>query len=198
MLKRVFRLIGALLIATAVVVVASPLRAQTRRPIPRAADHIDLKRYAGLWYEVARLPNDRQKHCVSDVTVRFTMRDAGHLDVITSCRAADGKVRERHGIGRTRGGASSGKLEIRYAPAFFSFVPRVWKDHWILGLGPDYTWTVVGMPTRDHLWILSRLPEMSASSYQQALEIADGNGFDIRQLVKTPTGQVTPVPPRPQ
>jgi apolipoprotein D and lipocalin family protein len=192
------RLLGALLIATAVVTAPAPSRAQPRRPPPRAVQKVDLKRYAGRWYEVARLPNAQEKHCVGDITVRFTTRDDGRMDVVTSCRTADGKMRETRGVGRTRGGASSGRLEIRYAPAFFSFIPRVWKDHWILGLGPDYTWTVVGMPSRDHLWILSRLPEMSASSYQQALEIADGNGFDIRQLVKTPTGQVTPVPPSPQ
>ncbi len=198
MLKRVFRLIGALLAAAAVVIVASPLGAQTRRPIPRAVERVDLKRYAGRWYEVARLPNDLQKHCVRDVTVRFTLRDADGLDVITSCTGTDGKVKETRGVGRRRGGGSSGKLEVRYAAAFFSFIPRVWKDHWILGLGADYTWSVVGMPTHDHLWILSRLPQMSALSYQQALEIADGNGFDIRQLVKTPTGQLTPVPPKPQ
>ncbi len=155
-------------------------------------------RYAGRWYEVARLSSTREKHCVSDVTLRLTLRDDTRMDVITSCRTSDGKLREMRGVGRTRGSGSSGKLEIRYAPAFFSFIRRVWKDHWILGLGPDYTWTVVGMPSRDHLWILSRLPEMSTSSYQQALEIADGNGFDIRQVVKTPTGHVTPVPPSPQ
>jgi apolipoprotein D and lipocalin family protein len=192
------RLLGAVLVATAVVTAQSPLPAQTRRPAPRAVEKVDLRRYAGRWYEVARLPNAREKHCVSDVTVRFTTRDAGHMDVVGSCRASDGKTRETRGVGRIRGTGSSGRLEIRYAPAFFSFLPQVWKDHWILGLGPDYTWTVVGMPNREHLWILSRLPEMSTSSYQQALEIADGNGFDIRQLVKTPTGHVTPVPPRPQ
>ena len=191
-------LLGTLLIATAVVTLPSASRAQPRRPLPRAVEKVDLKRYAGRWYEVARLPNTREKHCVSDVTVQYLMRDAGHVDVVTSCRTSDGKMRETRGVGRRRGGTSSGRLEIRYAPAFFSFIPRVWKDHWILGLGPDYTWTVVGMPSHDHLWILSRVPEMSTLSYQQALEIADGNGFDIRQLVKTPTGQVTPVPPSPQ
>jgi apolipoprotein D and lipocalin family protein len=192
------RLLGALLIATAVVTAPSASHAQPRRELPRAVERVDLKRYAGLWYEVARLPNAQEKHCVGDVTLRYMMRDAGHLDVVTSCRTSDGKVRETRGVGRTPGGTSSGRLEIRYAPAFFSFIPSVWKDHWILGLGPDYTWTVVGMPSRDRLWILSRLPEMSRLSYQQALEVADGNGFDIRQLVKTPTGQVTPVPPSPQ
>jgi apolipoprotein D and lipocalin family protein len=194
----VFRLLGALLIATAVVTAPSPSRAQTRRPVPRAVDHVDLKRYAGRWYEIARLPNAREKHCVGDVTLHYLMRDDGHVEVVTRCQTADGKMRETRGVGRTRGGASSGRLEVRYAPAFFSFIPSVWKDHWILGLGPDYTWTVVGMPSHEHLWILSRLPEMSRSSYQQALEVADGNGFDIRQVVKTPTGQVTPVPPSPQ
>jgi apolipoprotein D and lipocalin family protein len=187
-----------MLIATAVVTAPSPSRAQTRRPVPRAVEHVDLKRYAGRWYEMARLPNAQEKHCVGDVTLQYLMRDDDHVEVIRKCRTAGGKMRETRGVGRIRGGASIGRLEVRYAPAFFSFIPSVWKDHWILGLGPDYTWAVVGMPSHEHLWILSRLPEMSTSSYQQALEVADGNGFDIRQLVKTPTGQLTPVPPSPQ
>jgi apolipoprotein D and lipocalin family protein len=198
MLTCVLRLLGALLIATVVATAPSPSRAQTRHPVTRAVETVDLKRYAGRWYEIARLPSAQEKHCVSDVSRRYLMKDDGHLDIVTSCRASDGKVKETRAVIRTRGGASSGRLQIRYAPAFFSFIPSVWKDHWILGLGPDYTWTVVGVPSRDHLWILARLPQMSTLSYQQALEVADGNGFDIRQLVKTPTGQVTPVPPRPQ
>jgi apolipoprotein D and lipocalin family protein len=62
----------------------------------------------------------------------------------------------------------------------------VWGDYWILALGPDYTWAVVGTPSREFLWILSRTPAMSAASYAQALEVARGNGFDAGRLVRTP------------
>ncbi len=98
---------------------------------------------------------------------------------------------------------------MRFAPAILSFLRAVWGDYWIIGLGPDYTWAVVGTPSREHLWILSRTPAMSASSYDRAIEIARGNGFDVTkprkddqrqpaQSAATPTGQVTPVPPSPQ
>ena len=77
------------------------------------------------------------------------------------------------------------KLEVRFAPAILSFLRSAWGDYWIIGLGPDYTWAVVGTPNREYLWILSRTPEMSAASYERALEIAKGNGFDVTRVVKT-------------
>ena len=61
----------------------------------------------------------------------------------------------------------------------------VWGDYWVIGLGPDYTWAVVGTPNRQYLWLLSRTPEMSDTSYARAVEIARGSGFDVSKLVKT-------------
>ena len=87
---------------------------------------------------------------------------------------------EARGIGRKAGDQqSSARLEVRFAPAILSFLSSVWGDYWIIGLGPEYTWAVVGTPSREYLWILSRTPEMSATSYERALEIARGNGFDV-------------------
>ena len=74
---------------------------------------------------------------------------------------------------------------MRFAPAILSFLSSVWGDYWIIGLGPEYTWAVVGTPSREYLWILSRTPEMSATSYERAIEIARGNGFDVTRVVKT-------------
>ena len=64
----------------------------------------------------------------------------------------------------------------------------VWGDYWVIGLGPDYTWAVVGTPSREYLWILSRTPTHEQSAYEQAIEIAKGNGFDMTALQKTPHG----------
>jgi apolipoprotein D and lipocalin family protein len=74
---------------------------------------------------------------------------------------------------------------VRFAPAFLSFLSSVWGDYWIIGLGPEYTWAVVGTPSREYLWILSRTPAMSAPSFERAIEIARANGFDVTRLVKT-------------
>jgi apolipoprotein D and lipocalin family protein len=161
------------------------LAARANQAPLRAVDSVDLKQYSGRWYEIARLPNKFQSRCAGDVVARYALRNDGRVDVLNQCRASDGKIREARGIARKAGGTNNARLEVRFAPAFFSFLPMVWGDYWIIGLGPDYTWAVVGGPSRDYMWILSRSPLMSASSYAKALEIAKGNGFDVNRLLKT-------------
>ena len=152
----------------------------------RVAEGIDLSRYAGKWYEVARFPNKVQVHCADEVIAHYAVRTDGRVDVINQCRKADGRVDQARGVARTGKSGNSAALQVRFAPAILSFLPSVWSDYWILAVGPDYTWAVVGTPSRELLWILARTPTMSETSYAQAIEIAKGNGFDPSRLVKTP------------
>jgi apolipoprotein D and lipocalin family protein len=162
------------------------LAAQTSPAPLRVVESVDLARYAGRWYEAARIPNRFQDQCVADVVAHYTLRADGRIDVVNRCRTSSGKVDEARGIGRKAGDRqSSARLEVRFAPAILSFLSAVWGDYWIIGLGPEYTWAVVGAPNREYLWILSRTPEMSATSFERALEIARGNGFDVTRVVKT-------------
>jgi apolipoprotein D and lipocalin family protein len=163
-----------------------PLAPLASDPPLRVVDSVDLTRYAGRWYEAARLPNKFQDHCAADIVVHYALRADGRIDVVNQCRTAEDKVDSARGIARKAGdGKSNARLEVRFAPAILSFLSSVWGDYWIIGLGPDYTWAVVGTPSREHLWILSRTPAMSASSYDRALEIAKGNGFDVTRVLRT-------------
>jgi apolipoprotein D and lipocalin family protein len=151
----------------------------------RVADAVNLAQFAGKWYEVARLPNALQRKCAGDVVVHYTLRADSRVDVLNQCRDEDGRLTETRGLARkARDGKNNAVLEVRFSRAILPFRSS-WADYWILGLGPDYTWAVVGDPRRERLWILSRAPKMSASSYEQALEIANGNGFDTSRLVQT-------------
>ena len=159
--------------------------AQQSQPL-RVVDSVDLTRYTGRWYEAARLPNKFQNNCAGDVVVYYTQRDDGRIDVVNRCRTTAGKVDEARGVGRKAGdGKSNARLQVRFAPKILSFLSSVWGDYWIIGLGPEYTWAVVGTPNRQYLWILSRTPQMSATSYERAVEIARGNGFDVSRLLRT-------------
>ncbi|HET7221490.1 MAG TPA: lipocalin family protein [Vicinamibacterales bacterium] len=152
----------------------------------RTVDAIDLSRYAGRWYEIARLPNRFQNKCAGDVIAHYALRSDSRIDVINQCRRSDGQIDQAKGIARRAAGAKSDAiLQVRFAPAILSFLPGVWGDYWVIGLGPDYTWAVVGEPSRQYLWILARTPAMSDASFAQALEIAKGKGFDITRLVRT-------------
>jgi apolipoprotein D and lipocalin family protein len=163
-----------------------PLAAHASDPPLRVVDSVDLTRYAGRWYETARLPNTFQDQCTGDVVVHYAPRADGRIDLLNQCRTAGGQVDSARGIARKAGdGKSSARLEVRFAPAILSFLRSVWGAYWIIGLGPDYTWAVVGTPSRKYLWILSRTPEMSAPSYDRAIAIAKGNGFDVTRVVKT-------------
>ena len=175
------------LLAALALVSRSP-RSRSDPPL-RVVDSVDLTRYAGRWYEAARLPNKFQSHCTGDVVVHYALRADGRIDVVNSCRRRGAAVirlaasRARPATGRATRGWRCVRAGDPVVP------PGGWGDYWIIGLGPDYTWAVVGTPSREYLWILSRTPEMSASSYDRAIEIAKGNGFDVTTLVKTTNGR---------
>jgi len=151
---------------------------------------VDLSRYVGDWYEVARFPNRFQEKCAADVMASYRRLDGGTIEVVNSCRKADGTVTTAKGVARVVDTSSNAKLEVRFAPAFLSFIPSVWGDYWILGLEPQYRWAVVGSPDRKYLWVLSRTPAMDERDYAQAVDGARANGFDVSRLEKTRhTGQ---------
>jgi apolipoprotein D and lipocalin family protein len=156
----------------------------------RTVGAVDLSRYVGDWYEVARLPNRFEAKCAADVMASYRREDGGTIEVINSCRTADGAITNAKGVARVVDTSSNAKLKVRFAPAFLSFLPMVWGDYWILGLQPEYRWAVVGSPDRKYLWVLSRTCAMDEHEYAQAVDRARANGFDVSRLEKTrQTGQ---------
>jgi apolipoprotein D and lipocalin family protein len=177
----------SVLVLTALALTAGVLgTSQNQSHRLRVVDSLDLGRYAGKWFEIARLPNKSQVHCAGDVVVRYSLRTDGRIDVLNQCRRADGRSHETRAIARKAGrGTNNATLQFRSGPALLSFLPVAWDDYWIIGLGSDYTWAVVGAPDRARFWILSRAPQLSALAYSQAFEIGRGNGFDVGRVVKT-------------
>lgn len=150
----------------------------------QTVDAVDLDRYVGEWFEIARFPNSFQDQCLGDVRARYAERSDGRLDVINQCRTEEG-ASEARGVARVVDPATRARLEVRFAPAFLSFLPAVWGDYWILGLAHDYSWAVVGSPDREYLWILARTPTLDWERYTLGLATAAANGFDVEQLVRT-------------
>lgn len=163
---------------------AGPAGGQDSKPV-RTVDAVDLDRYVGDWFEIARYPNSFQRKCTGDVVASYSKRADGRLDVINRCRAADGGMTEARGIARVVDSRTSAKLEVRFAPGWLSFLPFVWGDYWILGLPDDYSWAVVGSPDRKYLWILARKADLGADQYASALAAARANGFDTERLERT-------------
>lgn len=171
----------------AVFALAALVRADRKGREPlRVVPSVDLGRYAGTWYEIARLPNRFQKRCAGDVAATYAVRSDGGLDVLNRCRTADGRVTSVKGRARLadRRGPNT-RLKVRFAPAFLSFLPLVWGDYQIIDLAPDYSYALVGEPGRKYLWVLSRTPVMDEEAYGRASARAAEEGFDVSRLLKT-------------
>jgi apolipoprotein D and lipocalin family protein len=153
---------------------------------PSTVSSVDLKRYSGTWYEIARYPNKFQKDCAGNVKANYTLKDNGKIAVMNTCLENDGKIKDAEGEARIKDKATNAKLEVRFAPGFLSFLPQVWGDYWILDLAPDYSYAVVGDKKREYLWILSRTPQMDVKTYENVLAVVEQKGFVPNKLVKTP------------
>lgn len=155
-------------------------------PAPlRVVPGLDLTRYAGTWYEVGRLPNRFQEKCAGDVVARYELRPDGRITVVNRCRTTRGDTTEATGVARRVDGQPPSILEVRFAPAFLSFLSAVWGDYQVIALGEAYDHAVVGTPDRQYLWILSRTPQMDPALYQRLLDGAKAQGFDSAKVVPT-------------
>ena len=139
---------------------------------------VDLSRYVGQWYEIARLPNSFQKKCADSVTANYTLRSDGNIKVVNRCRKASGEFTTATGKAKIVDKKTNAKLKVTFFWPFYG-------KYWILDLGPNYEYAVVGEPGRDYLWILSRTPQMDEALYQQLLEKMQARGFDTSRMIRT-------------
>lgn len=145
-------------------------------------ERLDVGRYLGTWYEIAKYPNRFQRQCVADTQALYRQRDDGQLDVINRCRQANGEMTEAVGHARQIGSADSPRLEVRFAPAWLSWLPMVWGNYWVIDLDPAYQLVAVSEPKREYLWVLSRTPAVDAAAYQALLGRLQAQGFDLSKL----------------
>lgn len=169
----------------AVLILAAALPLAADPPPLRVVATVDLERYAGTWYEIARLPNRFQDKCAGEVEARYDLRPDGRITVVNRCRTSKGEMTEAKGVARRVDGQPPSVLQVRFAPAFLSFLPSVWGDYQVIALGPDYEYSVVGTPDRKYLWILSRTPTIDAPHYEKLLGEAKAQGFDVTRVVPT-------------
>ena len=147
-------------------------------------DSVDLQRYAGAWYEIARLPNKFQQDCAGNVTATYILLEDGRIKVVNRCQKKDGDSSVAEGIAR-RAASEGAKLKVRFAPSFLSFLPFVWGNYWILDLAPDYSYAVIGEPNREYLWVLARTPKLEEKTLDGILERVKKQGYDLASLIHT-------------
>jgi apolipoprotein D and lipocalin family protein len=159
----------------------TPLVAAVADTVPplQTVAHVDLNRYIGKWYEIASFPMRFQKGCVAS-TANYALRKDGDVDVLNQCRdkTLEGKLRDAKGKAWVVDRQSNAKLKVRF---FWPFS----GDYWIIDLGADYEYAVVGHPKRNYLWILSRSPKMDPAIYDGIIERLKKQHYDVTRLNKT-------------
>ena len=147
-------------------------------PPLRTVERVDLKRYMGRWWEIATIPMSFQKGCVG-VTANYSLRDDGDVKVVNTCRKETLDGPERSATARAWSvDPSDAKLEVQFFWPFHG-------AYWVIDLDPDYRWAVVGHPSREYLWILSRTPQMDEATYQGILSRLRAQSYDVTKLLRT-------------
>jgi apolipoprotein D and lipocalin family protein len=138
---------------------------------------VELSRYTGTWYEIARYPNSFQKDCIHSSAV-YKLGSDGSISVINSC-LKNGAMKTAKGKARVVDPFTNARLKVSF---FWPFS----GDYWIIDLGEDYDYAVVSEPRRKYLWILARNPRMDDGLYAEILQRIREKGFDPRILIKNP------------
>ena len=153
------------------------------RAVPEPAKAIDLQRYLGRWYELARYENRFERGCEA-VTADYTVRPDGSVDVINTCREGSpaGKASSAEGHATVVPDSDGAKLKVSFFWPFYG-------DYWVLDHGDEYDWAIVGEPGGTFLWILSRDATPGQAVLERHLQRARALGYDIGMI------RVTAQPP---
>jgi apolipoprotein D and lipocalin family protein len=162
----------------AAIVLSGCLRKNVYPPLD-TVKRVDLDRYTGRWYEIARYPHRFEEGC-SSVTADYTLQEDGKIKVLNQCVLKDlgGKVKQAHGRAKIVDSQTNAKLKVSFFWPFYG-------DYWILHLDQDYQYAIVGAPSRKYLWILARTPRLAPAILQNLLQEAQNLGYDPNRLIMT-------------
>ena len=151
----------------------------SRPPLP-TVPQVDLKRYEGRWFEIAKYPNWFQGGCMADTTAEYTAQPDGSIRIMNRCRQKNGSIREAKGQATIVPGSNNSKLRVRFAGS------PIAGDYWIIGLDEkNYSWALVGHPSRQFLWILARDPQLNPTSYYNIVSLAEKLGYKAARIEKS-------------
>lgn len=168
-----------LLICIAFMLSFSGCREETGRQPLQTVSKVDLNRYLGRWYEIARIDHSFQKGCI-DSTADYSLREDGDIRVINRCRkvSPEGKITAIEGRARVLDKGTNAWLKVQF---FWPFE----GDYVIIDLdGSNYSYAVVGHPSRDYLWVLSRSPQMDNDLYEEIMKKISRQGYDVKRIKK--------------
>ena len=151
--------------------------------VPPVVARVELARYQGTWYEIARLPMWFQRNCLRSQAT-YGLLETGEVSVLNECETAGGRESIR-GRARTVDAKTNARLEVRFDNWFSVFIPsQPQGNYWVLYLDGAYRTVIVGTPDRKNLWIMARTPALDEARYTELVGIARGLGFDTEKLIR--------------
>lgn len=140
-------------------------------------ENLDLKRYMGTWFEIARFDHSFERNLVG-VTATYALQPNGRINVLNQGyqNSLDGKLKRAKGKAKQPDPSDPGKLKV----AFFLFF---YADYYILELEENYRWALVGSSSDEYLWILSRTPSLEKETLNHILSKARERGYDTEKLI---------------
>lgn len=155
----------------------------------QTVSQLDLQKYQGVWHELASIPASFQASCVKNTKANYKLLEDGHIQVTNTCEQENGDVKVAHALARVNPDFNEiGKLEV----TFVKWIDWVWLfagDYWVLKIGPNYQYVLVGHPDRDYGWILSRKQKQSKAFYKNAAKVFAQNGYDTCQILLSRNNQ---------
>jgi apolipoprotein D and lipocalin family protein len=145
--------------------------------VPQPAKAVELQRYLGRWYEIARYEQGFQKDC-DGVTADYSLRPDGQIRVLNTCRKPSGKITDAEGRAKIVDAATNAKLKVSFFGPFFG-------DYWVLDRAEDYSWAIVGEPSGRYLWLLSREAVPAPGKVDALIARAKALGYDTTLLRRT-------------
>lgn len=151
----------------------------TEVPVVRT---IDFTRYAGTWYEQARLPNRFQRDCVRNVTANYELNADGTVNVLNACQRDDGSVDSAKGLAKAADFSQPGLLDVTFLPKGLRWLPFGHAEYRVVALDPDYGWSLVGGEDKKYLWLLTREPQIDSVLREELVDRARALGYDTARL----------------
>ena len=142
--------------------------------VPQPAKPVELSRYLGHWYELARYEQGFQKNC-DGVTADYALRADGKISVLNKCRKPDGSLKQAEGKAKIVDTVSGSKLKVSFFGPFYG-------DYWVLDHADDYSWAIVGEGSGRYLWILSRETNPGQARLDALIARAGALGYDTSML----------------
>ncbi len=148
----------------------------------QTVSHVDLQRYAGKWFEIAKYPNRFQRGCTEAVAEYLPLQN-GTIEVHNTCKKTkDGQLKDIIGVATVKDTESNAKLSVNFLPSWLRWTGIGAGKYWIIDLEPNYQYVVVSEPKREYLWILSRTPTLDRVTYESILQKITAQQLSVKGL----------------